>query len=184
MQAGATLACAFFNATARCRQEESLTMRIGQGYDAHRFRDGDHVFLGGVRIPFARGLTAHSDGDVLLHAICDALLGAAALGDIGRHFPDSDAAYAGVSSRLLLQRVSALLGDAGFRLVNVDATIIAEQPRIANHVEAMRLNIAADTGVATEAINVKGTTTEKMGFTGRGEGIAATAVCLIERIAN
>ncbi len=155
-------------------------MRIGQGYDAHRFKAGDHVVLGGVEIAFEHGLAAHSDGDVLLHAICDALLGAAALGDIGRHFPDSDPAYAGVSSRVLLQRVRELVEQAGFEICNVDATIIAERPRVAAHVDAMRRNIAADTGLGLEAINVKGTTTEKMGFTGRGEGIAAAAVCLID----
>lgn len=155
-------------------------MRIGQGYDAHRFKDGDQVTLGGVSIPFEHGLAAHSDGDVLLHAICDALLGAAALGDIGRHFPDSDPAYAGVDSRLLLRRVRELVDAAGWHIVNIDATLIAERPRIARHVEAMRTNIAADTGLALDAVNVKGTTTERMGFTGRGEGIAAAAVCLLE----
>lgn len=155
-------------------------MRIGQGYDAHRFKDGDQVTLGGVSIPFEHGLAAHSDGDVLLHAICDALLGAAALGDIGRHFPDSDPAYAGVDSRVLLRRVRELVDAAGWRIVNIDATLIAERPRIARHVEAMRANIAADTGLARDAVNVKGTTTERMGFTGRGEGIAAAAVCLLE----
>lgn len=155
-------------------------MRIGQGYDAHRFKDGDQVTLGGVSIPFEHGLAAHSDGDVLLHAICDALLGAAALGDIGRHFPDSDPAYAGVDSRVLLRRVRELVDTAGWRIVNIDATLIAERPRIARHIEAMRANIAADTGLARDAVNVKGTTTERMGFTGRGEGIAAAAVCLLE----
>lgn len=155
-------------------------MRTGQGYDAHRFKDGDRVFLGGVEIPFERGLAAHSDGDVLLHAICDALLGAAALGDIGRHFPDSDPAYKGVSSRKLLRRVRELLTEAGYRIVNIDATVIAERPRIRPHVEAMRACIAEDCGIVVDAVNVKGTTTEKMGFTGREEGIAAMAVCLIE----
>ncbi|MEQ8230769.1 MAG: 2-C-methyl-D-erythritol 2,4-cyclodiphosphate synthase [Gammaproteobacteria bacterium] len=155
-------------------------MRIGQGYDAHRFKEGDHVVIGGETIPFEHGLAAHSDGDVLLHAICDALLGAAALGDIGRHFPDSDPAYAGVSSRKLLAHCAALLGENGWRIVNIDATVIAERPKIARHVEAMRANIAVDTGLDVDAVNVKGTTTEKMGFTGRGEGIAASAVCLLE----
>lgn len=155
-------------------------MRVGQGYDAHRFKHGDHVVLGGVNIPFGHGLAAHSDGDVLLHAICDALLGAAALGDIGRHFPDTDPDYAGVSSRKLLRRVRELLAEAGYTVVNIDAVLIAERPRIARHVEAMRQNIAEDTGLAIGAINIKGTTTEKMGFTGREEGIAASAVCLIE----
>lgn len=158
-------------------------MRVGQGYDAHRFKDGDKVVLGGVEIAFERGLAAHSDGDVLLHAICDALLGAAALGDIGRHFPDSDPAYAGVSSRLLLRQVRERVTQAGFVICNIDAVVICERPRIAAHVEAMRSNVAADTGIALGAVNIKGTTTEKMGFTGRGEGIAASAVCLLERTA-
>jgi len=157
-------------------------MRVGQGYDAHRFKDGTHVMLGGVEIPFEQGLAAHSDGDVLLHAICDALLGAAALGDIGRHFPDSDPAYKGVSSRVLLRRVKELLDEAGFGIVNIDAVAICERPRISAHVETMRANIAEDTGLPVAAVNVKGTTTEKMGFTGRGEGIAASAVCLLESI--
>ena len=158
-------------------------MRVGQGYDAHRFKDGDKLVLGGVEIAFERGLAAHSDGDVLLHAICDALLGAAALGDIGRHFPDSDPAYAGVSSRLLLRQVCERVTQAGFVICNIDAVVICERPRIAAHVEAMRSNVAADTGIAPGAVNIKGTTTEKMGFTGRGEGIAASAVCLLERTA-
>ncbi|MGR8919065.1 MAG: 2-C-methyl-D-erythritol 2,4-cyclodiphosphate synthase [Gammaproteobacteria bacterium] len=155
-------------------------MRVGQGYDAHRFTDGDRVVLGGVEIPFEHGLAAHSDGDVLLHAIADALLGAAALGDIGRHFPDSDPAYAGVSSRVLLRRTRELVAEAGYAPVNVDATIIAERPRIALHVADMCRHVAEDLGLPPDAVNVKGTTTEKMGFTGRGEGIAATAVCLLE----
>ena len=155
-------------------------MRIGQGYDAHRFQSGDAVVLGGVTIPFDQSLAAHSDGDVLLHAICDAVLGAAALGDIGRHFPDTDPAYAGASSRKLLARVTELLAEADWRIVNIDATVIAERPKIAPHVEDMRAHVAADTGLDVAAVNIKGTTTEKMGFTGRGEGIAATAVCLLE----
>jgi 2-C-methyl-D-erythritol 2,4-cyclodiphosphate synthase len=154
-------------------------MRIGQGYDAHRFQAGDSVVLGGVTIPFDQGLAAHSDGDVLLHAICDALLGAAALGDIGRHFPDTSADFKGVDSRLLQREVARLLTEAGFRVVNVDATLIAERPKIAPYLETMRGNIAADLGIAIDQVNVKGTTTEKMGFTGRGEGIAATAVVLL-----
>lgn len=157
-------------------------MRVGQGYDAHRFRDGDHVVLGGVEIAFDHGLAAHSDGDVVLHAICDALLGAAALGDIGQHFPDSDPAYAGISSRTLLQQVHERIGRAGYEVINIDATIIAERPRIAAHTTRMRENIAADTGIVLDAVNVKATTTEKMGFTGRGEGIAACAVCLIDTL--
>lgn len=154
-------------------------MRVGQGYDAHRFRDGDHVFLGGVRIPHERGLAAHSDGDVLLHAICDALLGAAALGDIGRHFPDTSGEFKGIDSRILLRRTAGLVRDAGFRVANVDATVICEQPRVSPHVVTMRERIAADLGLELEQVNVKGTTTEKMGFTGRGEGIAAMAVALL-----
>jgi 2-C-methyl-D-erythritol 2,4-cyclodiphosphate synthase len=157
-------------------------MRIGQGYDAHRFKHGDHVVLGGVEIPFDKGLAAHSDGDVLLHAICDALLGAAALGDIGRHFPDGDPAFKGASSRDLLRRVTALLGGAGYAVRNIDATVIAELPRMAPHVQAMRENVAADTGVAVEAVSIKATTTESMGFTGCGEGIAATAVCMLDAV--
>ncbi|MGR9090750.1 MAG: 2-C-methyl-D-erythritol 2,4-cyclodiphosphate synthase [Gammaproteobacteria bacterium] len=155
-------------------------MRIGQGYDAHRFQTGDAVVLGGVTIPFDRSLAAHSDGDVLLHAICDALLGAAAIGDIGRHFPDTDPTYKGVDSRVLLRAVRALLDDAGLRVVNIDATVIAERPKIAPHVAAMTDHVASDLGIAADQVNIKGTTTEKMGFTGRGEGVAATAVALLE----
>ena len=157
-------------------------MRIGQGYDAHRFKSGDNIILGGVEIPFDKGLAAHSDGDVLLHAICDALLGASALGDIGSHFPDSDPGLKDVSSRDLLRRVTELLREAGYALCNIDATVIAEQPRISPQVRAMRENIAADTGLAIDAISIKATTTERMGFTGRGEGIAASAVCMVEAV--
>ena len=157
-------------------------MRIGQGYDAHRFGQGDHIILGGVEIPFDKGLAAHSDGDVLLHAICDALLGAVALGDIGSHFPDSDPGLKDVSSRDLLRRVTELLREAGYALCNIDATVIAEQPCISPFVRAMRENIAADTGLAIDAISIKATTTERMGFTGRGEGIAASAVCMVEAV--
>lgn len=154
-------------------------MRIGQGFDAHRFRDGDHVMLGGVRVPHDRGLAAHSDGDALLHAICDALLGAAALGDIGKHFPDTSADFKGIDSRILLRRTAQILSDAGYRSLNVDGTIIAERPKIAPHVAAMRACIAADLGLAIDAVSVKATTTEKMGFAGREEGIAAAAIALI-----
>ena len=157
-------------------------MRIGQGYDAHRFCEGDLVIIGGVKIPHDQGLAAHSDGDVLLHALCDALLGAAALGDIGRHFPDSDPDFAGADSRGLLRATLALVREAGFRAANVDATIVAEQPRMASHVDSMCANIASDLELPVSAVNVKATTTEKMGFTGRGEGIAALAVCCIENI--
>jgi 2-C-methyl-D-erythritol 2,4-cyclodiphosphate synthase len=138
------------------------------------------VVLGGVRIPFTRGLAAHSDGDVLLHAICDALLGAAALGDIGRHFPDSSAEFKGIDSRILLRRVAALVAEAGYDVMNIDATVICEQPRVSPHVALMRTHIAADLAITEDLINLKGTTTEKMGFTGRGEGIAAMAVALLK----
>lgn len=155
-------------------------MRVGQGFDVHALVPGRRLVIGGVEIPHERGLLGHSDADVLLHAICDALLGAAALGDIGRHFPDSDARYKGIDSRQLLRHVAQLLTGRGYRVVNVDATIIAQAPRMAPHVGAMVANIAADLGVEAGAVNVKATTTEKLGFTGRGEGIAAQAVCLIE----
>jgi 2-C-methyl-D-erythritol 2,4-cyclodiphosphate synthase len=154
-------------------------MRIGQGFDAHRFREGDHVMLGGVRVPHDRGLAAHSDGDVLLHAVCDALLGAAALGDIGKHFPDTSQTFKGIDSRILLRRTAELLTAAGYRPLNVDGTIIAERPKIAPYVAAMRATIAEDLGLPLDAVSVKATTTEKMGFTGREEGIAASAVVLI-----
>jgi 2-C-methyl-D-erythritol 2,4-cyclodiphosphate synthase len=156
-----------------------MGIRIGQGYDAHRFQAGDGVTLGGVSIPFDRSLAAHSDGDVLLHALCDALLGAAALGDIGRHFPDTSDKFKAIDSRELLRGVLRLLTNAGHAISNVDVTLIAERPKILPFVETMRANIAADLGIPLGCVNVKGTTTEKMGFTGRGEGIAATAVALI-----
>lgn len=154
--------------------------RIGQGYDAHRFKPGDHVVLGGVKIPFDRGLQAHSDGDVALHALCDALLGAAGLGDIGRHFPDSEPAFKGIDSRLLLRRVRQLLADHNLVPVNVDLTIVCQAPRLAAYIPNMRENIASDLGVEPQQVNVKATTTEGMGFEGRGEGISAHAVALIE----
>ncbi len=154
-------------------------MRIGQGFDAHRLVEGRKLVIGGVDIPYPRGLDGHSDADVLLHAVCDALIGAAALGDIGRHFPDSDPQYKGADSRLLLRATAALLHDHGWSVVNVDATIIAQAPRMAPHVGAMAANIAADLGVAVTAVNIKAKTTETLGFTGRGEGIAAEAVALI-----
>jgi 2-C-methyl-D-erythritol 2,4-cyclodiphosphate synthase len=158
-----------------------MTMRIGQGYDAHRFQSGDAVVLGGVTIPFDQSLAAHSDGDVLLHAICDAVLGAAALGDIGRHFPDTDPTYKGVDSRVLLRAVRDLLDAEQWHVVNIDATVIAERPKIAPHVAIMIEHVASDLGITNDRVNIKGTTTEKMGFTGRGEGVAATAVALLER---
>ncbi|MSR13032.1 MAG: 2-C-methyl-D-erythritol 2,4-cyclodiphosphate synthase [Gammaproteobacteria bacterium] len=157
-------------------------MRIGQGIDAHKFRGGDHVVLGGVTIPFERGLAAHSDGDVLIHAICDALLGAAGLGDIGKHFPDSSQEFKGIDSRILLRRVGELIVKAGYGISNIDATVICERPRIAPHATLMCTRIAEDLNLAREQVSIKGTTTESMGFTGRAEGIAATAVALIENL--
>ena len=155
-------------------------MRIGQGFDVHQLVVGRKLVMGGVEIAHDKGLLGHSDADVLLHAICDALLGAAALGDIGRHFPDTDARYRGIDSRELLRHVGKLLIDRGHRVVNIDATIIAQAPRMAPHIPAMVANIAADLGVAAGGVNVKATTTEKLGFAGRGEGIAAQGICLIE----
>ncbi|QJQ97160.1 MULTISPECIES: 2-C-methyl-D-erythritol 2,4-cyclodiphosphate synthase [Halomonadaceae] len=159
-------------------------MRIGHGFDVHRFGDGDHLMIGGVSIPFEHGFVAHSDGDVLLHAICDALLGACALGDIGRHFPDTDAAWAGADSRELLRHVMALIANAGYRVGNLDATLMAQAPKMAPHIPAMVESIAADLGVAQGTVNVKATTTERLGFTGRGEGIAAEAVVLLSRASD
>jgi 2-C-methyl-D-erythritol 2,4-cyclodiphosphate synthase len=157
-------------------------MRIGHGYDAHRFGAERPLVLGGVTIPHDAGLVAHSDGDVLIHALCDALLGAAGLGDIGRHFPDSDPAYAAIDSRILLRRVVAALGERGLRVHNVDATVVAQRPRLAAHIGAMRETLAADLGIPAERVNVKATTTEGMGFTGRAEGIASHAVALLEEL--
>ena len=155
-------------------------MRVGQGFDVHALAEGRRLVIGGVTIAHERGLAGHSDADVLLHAICDALLGAAALGDIGRHFPDSDPQYAGADSRALLRAVRAKLG--AYRVVNVDATIIAQAPRMAPHVAAMIANIAADLAIDPRAVNVKATTTEGLGCTGRGEGIAAQAVVLLDEV--
>jgi 2-C-methyl-D-erythritol 2,4-cyclodiphosphate synthase len=155
-------------------------MRIGQGYDVHQLVAGRKLVIGGVDIPHDKGLLGHSDADVLLHAICDALLGAAALGDIGKHFPDSDPRYKGIDSRELLRHVAALIREKGYRVGNVDATIIAEAPRMAPHIPKMCANIAADLEIDVGTVNVKATTTEKLGFTGRGEGIAAQAICAIE----
>ena len=155
-------------------------MRIGHGYDAHRFGDGDHVVIGGVRIGHHRGMIAHSDGDVLLHALCDALLGAAGLGDIGTHFPDTDDAYRGIDSRTLLRQVVERVAATRLAPVNVDMTVVAQAPRMAAHIPAMKENIAADLGIAPGQVNVKATTTERMGFEGREEGISAHAVALLE----
>jgi 2-C-methyl-D-erythritol 2,4-cyclodiphosphate synthase len=155
-------------------------MRIGQGYDAHRFETGRKLVLGGVAIEHPQGLKAHSDGDVLIHALCDALLGAAGMGDIGRHYPDNDAKFAGIDSRFLLRDVVERLHLAGFRTSNVDLTLVAQQPKLAPYMETMRGRLAADLQVDVHRVNVKATTTEGMGFTGRTEGIAAYAVALLE----
>jgi 2-C-methyl-D-erythritol 2,4-cyclodiphosphate synthase len=156
------------------------SMRVGQGFDAHAFRDGGKLVLGGVPIPFGRGLEAHSDGDVVLHALCDALLGAAGLGDIGRHFSPDDAAYENIDSRILLRRVVELVGSAGLGIANADITVVAQAPRLAGHIDAMRDHISSDLQLDSARVNLKATTTEHMGFTGRGEGIAAFAVVLLE----
>ena len=156
-------------------------LRIGQGYDAHTFKEGDHIVIGGVSIPYEKGMEAHSDGDVALHALCDALLGAAALGDIGKHFPDTDKAFKGVDSRILLRDGVAKLKGLGYGIVNVDVTIIAQAPKMAPHIPMMREYIAADLGIALDCVNVKATTTERMGFEGRGEGISSMAVALVEK---
>ncbi len=154
-------------------------MRIGHGFDVHAFASGRALILGGVSIPYERGLLGHSDADVVLHALADALLGAAALGDIGRHFPDTDPAFAGADSRVLLREVMTRVAAAGWRVGNVDVTVIAQAPRLAPHIAAMVQNIADDLAVAVGQVNVKATTTERLGFTGRGEGIACEAVCLL-----
>jgi 2-C-methyl-D-erythritol 2,4-cyclodiphosphate synthase len=154
-------------------------MRIGQGFDVHQLVEGRKLIIGGVEIFYDKGLLGHSDADVLLHAICDALLGAAALGDIGRHFSDTDAKFKNIDSRILLREVARMVTNAGFRIGNLDATIIAQAPKMALHIPRMIENIAADLGVAVNAVNVKATTTEKLGFSGRGEGIAAQAVALL-----
>ncbi|MFA5240876.1 MAG: 2-C-methyl-D-erythritol 2,4-cyclodiphosphate synthase [Sulfuricella sp.] len=154
-------------------------MRIGQGFDVHALVEGRRLVMGGVEIPYQLGLAGHSDADVLLHAISDALLGAVGQGDIGRHFPDTDPRFKGIDSRHLLREVMRLVALQGFHVVNMDATIIAQAPRMAPHIPQMEANIAADLGVSTDVVNVKATTTEKLGYTGRGEGIAAQAVCLL-----
>jgi len=157
-------------------------VRIGQGIDVHAFCAGDHVMLGGVRVPFGQGLAAHSDGDVVLHALCDALLGAAALGDIGRHFPPSDPQWANADSRELLASVFTLLQNHGWRVVNADITVVCEQPRVLPFAARMRANIAADLDLKVEDVSIKATTTEGLGFCGRGEGVGALAVTLIQSL--
>ncbi len=154
-------------------------MRVGHGFDVHRFGEGDHVMLGGVRIPFSHGFVAHSDGDVAIHALCDALLGAAGLGDIGRHFPDTSREFEDIDSRILLRRVVGQLQGQGYGIGNVDLTLVAQAPKLAPHFDTMRTNLAADLGVTVAQVNVKATTTEGLGFCGRGEGVAAHAVCLL-----
>ena len=156
-----------------------IDMRIGQGFDVHALVAGRKLIIGGVDIPYEKGLDGHSDADVLLHAICDALLGAAGLGDIGRHFPDTDPRYKGADSRVLLRAVAEKIAAALYAVANVDATIIAQAPKMAPHAERMAANIAADLGIARGAVNIKAKTTERLGFTGRGEGIAAEAVALL-----
>lgn len=155
-------------------------MRIGHGYDVHRLEKGRKLIIGGVCIPFEYGLQGHSDADVLLHAVCDALLGAAALGDIGKHFPDTDEGLLGIDSRILLRKTVKLIGDAGFSVCNIDATVIAQKPKLSSFTDEMRINIASDCKIDASAVNIKATTEEKLGFTGEGLGIAAHAVCLLE----
>ena len=155
------------------------SIRIGHGFDVHAFGDGDHLMLGGVRVPHARGVIAHSDGDVVIHALCDALLGALAMGDIGRHFPPSDPRWKGADSRAFLRQCNTLVRERGWMLGNADVTVVCERPKVGPHAEAMRAVLADDLGVAQDAISVKATTTETLGFTGRGEGIAAHAVVLL-----
>lgn len=156
-----------------------VKMRIGQGFDVHQLVEGRDLIIGGVTIPYGKGLLGHSDADVLLHAVCDALLGAAALGDIGRHFSDTDPRYKNIDSRVLLKNVCGLLGKNGYRVVNIDATVIAQAPKLATHIPAMIANIAQDLGISAEDVNVKAKTAESLGPVGRGEGIEAEVVCLI-----
>ena len=159
----------------------STAFRIGHGFDVHAFGEGDHVMLGGVRVPHARGVVAHSDGDVVVHALCDAMLGALALGDIGRHFPPSDPQWKGADSRAFLRHCDRLVRERGWKLGNADVTVICERPKVGPHADAMRALLAEDLGVDVDAVSVKATTTETLGFAGRGEGIAAQAVCLLVR---
>lgn len=158
-----------------------MNIRIGQGFDVHAFGDGDHVVLGGVRIAHDRGVVAHSDGDVVIHALCDAMLGALALGDIGQHFPPSDPQWKDADSRAFLRRCNELIGERGWRVGNADVTVVCERPKVGPHSPAMRALLAADLGLEADSISIKATTSEKLGFTGRGEGIAAQAVVLLVR---
>jgi 2-C-methyl-D-erythritol 2,4-cyclodiphosphate synthase len=159
-----------------------MRMRVGSGFDVHAFGPGDHVMLGGVRIPAQCGVIAHSDGDVLLHALTDALLGAAGLGDIGQHFPDSDSRWRGAASTLFVRHAVALLAERGWRVINADLTLLSEAPRIATHRDVIRASIAAALAIAADAVNLKATTTEQLGFLGRAEGLAAQAVVLVESV--
>ena len=154
-------------------------MRIGQGYDAHKFKDSGKLILGGVEIPYEKGMEAHSDGDVVIHALCDALLGAMALGDIGKHFPDTEQSYKGIDSRILLREVMNKVRDGGMKLGNADITVVAQEPKLVPHIQSMREILAADMSTAVSNVSVKATTTEKMGFTGRAEGIAVQATILL-----
>jgi len=160
----------------------SLNIRIGNGYDVHAFEKGDHITLGGVKIPHNQAFIAHSDGDVLIHALCDALLGALALGDIGKHFPDTDKEFKNIDSRKLLTHVIALINTKGYQLINCDCTVVAQNPKLAPHIVQMRKNLSKEMNVELDAVSIKATTTEKLGFTGREEGIAAYAVVLLERV--
>lgn len=161
-----------------------MNVRIGQGYDVHAFGEGDHVMLGGIRVPHDRGVLAHSDGDVVLHALCDAMLGALALGDIGRHFPPSDARWKDADSRTFLRHCNGLLRERGWRVGNADVTIVCERPKVGPHADAMRATVAGDLRIGLDDVSIKATTSERLGFTGRGEGIAALAVCLLVRDAD
>ena len=156
-----------------------MSIRIGQGFDVHAFGEGDHVMLGGVRVPHDRGVVAHSDGDVVIHALCDAMLGALAMGDIGRHFPPSDPRWKDADSRVFLRHCNALVRERGWRVGNADVTVLCERPKVGPHADAMRVLLADALEVDVDAVSIKATTTERLGFTGRGEGIAAQAVCLL-----
>lgn len=158
-----------------------MTIRIGQGFDVHAFGEGDHIMLGGVRVPHSQGVVAHSDGDVALHALCDALLGALALGDIGQHFPPSDMRWKDADSRAFLHHCNTLIRERGWQVGNCDITVICERPKVGPHAQAMRVCIASELDISVDCVSVKATTSEQLGFTGRGEGIAAQAVCLLVR---
>ena len=163
-------------------RETACRLRVGQGYDVHAFGPGDHVTLGGVQVPYTHGVQAHSDGDVIIHALCDALLGAAGLGDIGMHFPDSDPRWRGADSRFFLRDVRTLLAKHGYTVVNVDVTVLADAPRLGAYRETMRVHLASDLEIDVTCVNIKATTTERLGFIGRREGLACQAVALIERV--